>query len=533
MTVRLRLAGPLSFLLVLLELVLPAGADDRPAISGGETAADVKWMILIDAGSSGSRMHVYSYTWAGGDSYPVFQLPDKKLKTKPGLSSFKDNPTAAGASLEQLVEFAKKTIPAASHAGTSILVSATAGLRAMPAEKASAILDNCFAWLKKHTPFKVQRKGIALLSGKDEGALGWLSLNFLGRRLAGMANEKQGTLAGVEMGGASAQVTFERALPHNADGALQEDESDTAYELPLGSRKTSLYTHSYLNYGQEAAREQVSKRLASDSDPCLLKGFSRTGTPPPGASVYEGRSTGAVTGTGDFAKCRSEVDEIFKEGGGCSVPPCSFGGVHQPGVFEKGLSFVAWENFFHTARGAGVEGVDVGVTVKRLEAAGEKQCGKSHTAADMTNDSMKLCFSLAFLSSFLHAGLKVPVEKDFKILSAIDGNDIEWVLGQAITHAMAPKSGAQPRQPDVPEPFTRGVHLAVWGWAAAFAGIIVVVGMVRSASNWGKVRDNSGGEKDAADEMELGLLDEESMSKILGGGQTAWNGARGVEVRKR
>ena len=28
------------------------------------------------------------------------------------------------------------------------------------------------------------------------------------------------------------------------------DESDTAYELPLGSRKTSLYTHSYLNFGQ-------------------------------------------------------------------------------------------------------------------------------------------------------------------------------------------------------------------------------------------------------------------------------------------
>ena len=30
----------------------------------------------------------------------------------------------------------------------------------------------------------------------------------------------------------------------------QVDESDTAYELPLGSRKTSLYTHSYLNFGQ-------------------------------------------------------------------------------------------------------------------------------------------------------------------------------------------------------------------------------------------------------------------------------------------
>jgi len=88
---RLRCAAPLAMLLVLVELVSSEGGDDRPAKPAGETGApdlakSVKWMILVDAGSSGSRVHVYSYTWAGGDLYPAFQLPDKKLKTKPGLS---------------------------------------------------------------------------------------------------------------------------------------------------------------------------------------------------------------------------------------------------------------------------------------------------------------------------------------------------------------------------------------------------------------------------------------------------------------
>ena len=58
----------------------------------------------------------------------------------------------------------------------------------MPAEKASAILDSCFAWLKKHTPFKVQRKGVALLSGKVRPRRPYLGRSvrgYLGRSVRG------------------------------------------------------------------------------------------------------------------------------------------------------------------------------------------------------------------------------------------------------------------------------------------------------------------------------------------------------------
>ena len=219
------------------------------------------------------------------------------------------------------MEFAKEAIHAASHASTAVLVSATAGLRAIPPEKASAILDNCYNWLRRHTPFNVNRKGVALLSGKDEGALGWLSLNFLAKRLPGMERAKDGTLAGVEMGGASAQVTFERAVPHNADGALQEDASDTAYELALGARRAELYTHSYLGFGQEKAREQVSARLPGADDPCLRKGFVRAGDAPAGTSVYVGRAAGPVRGAGNFAACRALAAELFQGAAACKVPP--------------------------------------------------------------------------------------------------------------------------------------------------------------------------------------------------------------------
>lgn len=53
------------------------------------------YIILIDAGSSGSRVHVHQYH--DGD-IPVVQ-PSDSIKIKPGLSSYATSPTTAGESL--------------------------------------------------------------------------------------------------------------------------------------------------------------------------------------------------------------------------------------------------------------------------------------------------------------------------------------------------------------------------------------------------------------------------------------------------
>jgi len=89
-------------------------------------------MVMVDAGSSGSRVHVFKLTWprqraAGGESreerekgdgrdarsqtLPEIELPSKKLKVEPGLSSYEKNPGAAGDSLVKLIEFARRHVP--------------------------------------------------------------------------------------------------------------------------------------------------------------------------------------------------------------------------------------------------------------------------------------------------------------------------------------------------------------------------------------------------------------------------------------
>jgi hypothetical protein len=51
-----------------------------------------EFVLVIDAGSSGSRVHVYKYRWGSQKIFPEVELPDKKFKITPGLSSFAENP---------------------------------------------------------------------------------------------------------------------------------------------------------------------------------------------------------------------------------------------------------------------------------------------------------------------------------------------------------------------------------------------------------------------------------------------------------
>ena len=63
-------------------------------------AVDKHYGIVFDAGSSGTRIHVYTWQTGGGGPKDSFDLQsDELLKIKPGLSAYKDKPSDAGASL--------------------------------------------------------------------------------------------------------------------------------------------------------------------------------------------------------------------------------------------------------------------------------------------------------------------------------------------------------------------------------------------------------------------------------------------------
>jgi len=92
-------------------------------------SVDVQYAVVIDAGSSGSRVRVYR--WPDDRDEPVVMAGVRSvkptLKIRPGLSRVADNETEVSNHIEQLIRNASGHVPRSLHADTPIYFMATAG----------------------------------------------------------------------------------------------------------------------------------------------------------------------------------------------------------------------------------------------------------------------------------------------------------------------------------------------------------------------------------------------------------------------
>lgn len=86
--------------------LIQQGKEANPLPSGGDTKE--VYAVVLDAGSTGSRVHVVSFL----ENQGVLELQNDTLHhLKPGLSSYADDPAAAAQSLQPLLDLALKTVP--------------------------------------------------------------------------------------------------------------------------------------------------------------------------------------------------------------------------------------------------------------------------------------------------------------------------------------------------------------------------------------------------------------------------------------
>lgn len=121
---------------------------------------------MIDAGSSGSRIHVYRFNYCKKTP----EIEDEVFhQLQPGLSSNIDDPEKAAASLDKLMDVALSSVPKDQHHCTPVAVKATAGLR-LHREKSDAVLEAVKRRLTKKYPFPlVPEDPVSIMDGKDEG----------------------------------------------------------------------------------------------------------------------------------------------------------------------------------------------------------------------------------------------------------------------------------------------------------------------------------------------------------------------------
>ncbi|PWN25530.1 hypothetical protein BDZ90DRAFT_243024 [Jaminaea rosea] len=439
-----------------------------PAVDS-EWSTSRRYAILVDAGSSGSRLQVYSWKEPSvtreerlrkGKKMKVLPKVEKgtqegsgrewQWKVEPGISSFAGHTADLGRYLEPLFAHALEVVPPHLVASTPVYVMATAGMRFLSSSDQSAIIAATCDFLTSRTPFNLQGScsdHVQVISGHEEGLLGWIAINYLmdgfhfkpdedakSIDVAGGLQPSKGrsTYGFLDMGGASTQIAFE---PSRKALSAAEKTSDSATDTMPGTAEEELtqvklklldgtdVTHdvfvtTFLGFGTNKARERYEEALIRNStgvslqDPCL----------PTGAITSSSSHT--LTGTGSFTSCLHSLSPLLDKSAPCAQPPCLFHGIHVPPIDFSLNHFIGVSEYWFSSHD--VFQLGGAYDYVQFQRAAEKFCSRPWSELDaglknggfsqqVDEGRLKMqCFKAAWMVTVLHDGIGLPRVIDSK-----------------------------------------------------------------------------------------------------------------------
>ncbi|KAK6922018.1 Nucleoside phosphatase GDA1/CD39, partial [Dillenia turbinata] len=401
--------------------------------SSNSSQKSSQFRIVIDGGSTGTRIHVFEYTIDG--KVPIFEFGEEGLaimKVSPGLSAYAAEPEKAGTSILELLEFAKKRVAREYWGSTEIRLMATAGLRMLDLGVQEQILESCRRVLRV-SGFRFKNEWAEVITGSDEGIYAWVVANYA---LGTLGKDPQETTGIIELGGASAQVTFVSPDPVP---------SEFSHRLTIGNSSYNLYSHSLLHFGQNVALQSLHQSLVSgdikfDSaapqeqiliDPCAPKGYrhdAKTLNLHLGSSSENSEHLSTLHARGNFSECRSAALALLQKGKDlCSYEHCSVGSTFVPKLQGK---FLATENFFYTSKV---------LNLFFIFNAGQRFCEEDWSNLKRKYHSfdedalMHYCFSSAYIVALLHDSLGIPTnDARIKFTNQVENIPLDWTLGAFI-----------------------------------------------------------------------------------------------------
>lgn len=206
------------------------------AHSSPPSCAESHCIAIVDAGSTGSRLHVYAYSLdAKNNPDQIEEIFSKKVQ--PGFASLELNQTTINHYLEALFNNPSfNNIP--------VYFYATAGMRLLPYQKQHAYYDKLGQWFTSQTRWPLI--SAKTIKGTDEGLYGWLAVNY---QLGALTSAEQPLVGVMDTGGASVQITFPITNPQSAV-------DDDHINITIHDQKIQLFTHSFLGLGKNEIEHQ-------------------------------------------------------------------------------------------------------------------------------------------------------------------------------------------------------------------------------------------------------------------------------------
>uniref|UniRef100_A0A8C2E632 nucleoside diphosphate phosphatase n=1 Tax=Cyprinus carpio TaxID=7962 RepID=A0A8C2E632_CYPCA len=381
----------------------------KQSTSAQVVSESFQYGIMFDAGSTGTRIHIFKFQIEPNEAPKLAHETFRAIK--PGLSAYADDPEKSKEGLLELLNVAKDTVPETLWSSSPLMLRATAGLRLLPGEKATILLDKVREVFSESL-FLYRPDSVSIMDGTDEGMSAWITINFLLGVLHGTETPKVGML---DLGGGSTQITF----------ALQDEKTiqtiplDYVTSFQMFNISHALYSYSYLGLGLMSARLAVlggieGQPLAGPQElvsPCLAPDYSGQWEHAEVLYTVKGQKAGEPI----YETCLTKVEKmIYKR-------------VRKiEGV--KDVDFYAFSYYYDRAVDLGLIDESTGGSVKvsdYIEGA-KKVC--NNMAAGGIKESPFLCLDLTYISVLLQE-LDFPPDKELKLARQINDVETSWALG--------------------------------------------------------------------------------------------------------
>lgn len=446
---------------------------------------ETRYGVVIDAGSSGSRIHIFKWENPNSllsstqdqellQSVPhIIQDKDWTHKVTPGLSKFNKKPHKAFSDhVKPLLEFASEIIPKEKLGNTPVFIQATAGMRLLPEKERNKILSNLCAGIGQSSGFLLQNceSQIQVIDGELEGLYGWVGLNYLFGHFNSydVTREEHFTFGFMDMGGASTQIAFAPSDPPEV--SKHKDDISTVYLKSVNGdiQEWSVFVSTWLGFGANEARRRYLVQLInslpenandSDDDDFTTRKISDPCVPKNCKTKFRHLDTEfEIWGTGNYEQCSKSIYPLLLKNLPCSEEPCLFNGVHAPQIDYYKDKFIGTSEYWYTANDI----FNLGGTYNFEEFSThvEEFCNtdwevmkdnseKGAYNSIPTNFLIDSCFKANWVLNILHEGFDLPragidsietekVESNhplFQSAESVKDRELSWTLGRILLYA--------------------------------------------------------------------------------------------------